>query len=351
MVKRENVTWFGRQNATQRGTRAFVVFDTILGEKRVRSFLALEMEELETVEAVGIMSGERAKSLEQMSSLWDSMAESGLTRNDLVVGVGGGTITDLVAFAAATFKRGVPCILVPTTVVAMVDAVHGGKTGLNWNGVKNQIGSFTPAAAIAIDTKWLDTLPRRELLSGWMEMVKHSLLAGKTNWADIKEVDSVSLNEVSGRILESVEIKRSIVRDDPYEGGARKQLNLGHTVGHALESCSYEKGNPISHGIAVGWGLITALHWSVLMAGADAELAQAIGRHIARWLPSFPPFSAEEIWPWMQHDKKNEAGEVRVVCLQEIGRLTWDVPLDIETFTISWQKTEETCRENAGIRP
>ena len=335
----------------QKGRRTVVVYDVQLGEKRIQHFLASQLGDLDLWVAMTMSAGEGSKSLEQVSLIWDTLAEAGMTRNDLVVGIGGGTITDVVAFAASTFKRGVPCLLAPTTVVAMVDAAHGGKTAINWHGAKNQIGTYSPAETIVSDTAWLATLPPLEILSGWMEMVKHALIGPGGQWDSMKTVPTVNLEAVSERIAASAEIKRRIVLQDMHEKGPRKQLNLGHTTGHAIESWSQTQLNPIPHGIAVGWGMIASLHWSVALAGADASWAEAVASVIAGWLPPCPPCKAKELWPWMLHDKKNSAEVVRVVCIREIGQLTWDIPLDFDRFEKSWQKTEATCGEKAGIHP
>ncbi|MBR7086160.1 MAG: 3-dehydroquinate synthase, partial [Prevotella sp.] len=184
-----------------------------------------------TATAVTIPSGDENKTLESLSQVWSALQKGGATRHSLLVNLGGGMLTDLGGFAASTFKRGMRFINIPTTLLAMVDASVGGKTGVNFGGLKNEIGVFSEAQAVIIDTDFLRTLDHENLLSGYAEMLKHGLLDTTEHWAQLLKTPFTPLS--LPLLQRSIAVKKRIVEADPHEKGLRKALNLGHTFGHA----------------------------------------------------------------------------------------------------------------------
>jgi 3-dehydroquinate synthase len=281
---------------------------------------------------VPLEGGEGLKSWMGMEHIWAAMERVGVGRGQTVAAVGGGTVTDAVGFAASTWKRGVPTVLMPTTLVGMVDAAHGGKTALNFHGYKNILGTHHPPQAVIVIPEWLESLPEHELRSGWFELVKHALISSPQAWDRVAAVHTPTLHAILPLIADSCDIKRAIVEKDPFESGLRKVLNFGHTVGHALEAWSHAKGTPIPHGICVGHGMRWVLQWG------SPELALEIDPHLKRWLSAeTPSAAAAEVWPWMVQDKKNSGREVREVVLDAVGAPRWDVPLTESEFLEAWE--------------
>ena len=197
---------------------------------------------------ITIPAGDENKTLETVTRVWDEMERMGVTRRTLVINLGGGMVTDLGGFAAATFKRGVRFINVPTTLLGAVDAAVGGKTGFNYNGLKNEIGAFAPASDVIISTRFLDTLPVEEMKSGYAEVVKHAMLSDRGELLRLVEHDfnaPIDHENLLERLRRSVQVKVDIVARDPNEQGERKALNLGHTVGHAFEALAMRRGTPV----------------------------------------------------------------------------------------------------------
>ena len=263
---------------------------------------------------------EQSKSLETVQQIWDWFFEIGLTRRDEVVAVGGGALTDMVGFACATYKRGVPYVNVPTTLLAMVDASTGGKTGINYRGLKNSIGVFAAPKETIIDTKWLETLPVKEMLSGFGEMLKTGLLDAAL-WPDVLNYDleRMPLEELKPLIERCVQVKERIVEADPKEEGLRKILNLGHTFGHALEEISL---GTIPHGYAVVYGLIAELYLSVTKLGCEKEPLQQLTQVMLHYYgkPQCKCSDREKLVELMQQDKKNErAAEINCTLLRSVG--------------------------------
>lgn len=264
------------------------------------------------------------KNLETLSDIWLQLSTQGATRHSLLINLGGGMITDLGGFAAATFKRGIQMINVPTTLLAMVDASVGGKTGINFNGLKNEIGVFAPANSVLIDCSFLKSLDHANILSGYAEMLKHGLISNLPHWNeliafDFDHIDYLHLQKLVG---DSVEVKKEIVRQDPREQGIRKALNLGHTIGHAFESFALERKHPVLHGYAVAWGLVCELYLSHLKTGFPKEKLRTTIHFIKENYGAFP-FSCkdyEHLYEFMLHDKKNSNNhEVNFTLLGEVG--------------------------------
>ena len=215
---------------------------------------------MEDVQPIVIGSTDTHKTLDTLAAVWTALQQGGATRHSLLVNLGGGMVTDLGGFAASTFKRGIHYINIPTTLLAMVDASVGGKTGINFGGLKNEIGVFSEADAVIIDTCFLRTLDTENLLSGYAEMLKHGLISNRKHLAEVLNIQFSILNSqfsiLNNILTTSVAVKQHIVEQDPHEQNLRKALNLGHTFGHAFESFAMQEGRPILHGYAVAFGLV-----------------------------------------------------------------------------------------------
>ncbi len=294
-----------------------------------------------------IKPGDDNKSLEALTGVWEALQKGGASRHSLLVCLGGGMVTDLGGFAAATFKRGMDFVNVPTTLLAMVDAAVGGKTGINFGGYKNEIGAFREARAVVIDTSFLRTLDAPNLRSGYAEMLKHSLLSDERMWAahvgfNLAEPDWAQLRHL---VAESIDVKRRVVAADPTERGLRKALNLGHTFGHALESLALLRGRPLLHGYFVAWGLICELWLSATQLGfPTAQMRQTV-RFIREYYGRFP-FTCDDypqLLSLMRHDKKNTGGVISVTLLGGIG----DIRIDRHPTDAEIQDALDFLREGA----
>ena len=271
---------------------------------------------------------EAAKSLETVTQMWDFLFAQQMTRKGLMVAVGGGVLTDLAGFAAATYKRGIDYINVPTTLLSMVDASSGGKTGFNYNGLKNSIGAFYPPAETIICAEWLATLPAHEFLSGFGEMLKTGLI-DRDGWLwDVLlqyDLDTMPLDILAPMIEQCVAVKERIVQKDPHEEGLRKVLNLGHTFGHAMEEVTgygLRVTESIPHGYAVVYGLIAELYLSVVKLGCPKEPLQQLTQLMLHYYgkPQCKCTDREQLIALMQRDKKNErAAEINCTLLRNIG--------------------------------
>ena len=212
------------------------------------------------------------KTLESLAHVWEELGTGGGTRHSLLINIGGGMVTDLGGFAASTFKRGINYINIPTTLLSMVDASVGGKTGINFRGLKNEIGVFNNASTVILDTQFLKTLDAENICSGYAEMLKHGLISNEKMWAELMNfnLEQPDLRQLSRMVADSVAVKERIVTEDPTEQGIRKALNLGHTVGHAFESFALKR-QPVLHGYAVAWGLICELYLSCMKTGFPTD--------------------------------------------------------------------------------
>ena len=263
------------------------------------------------------------KTLESLAHVWKSLSDKGATRHSLMLNVGGGMVTDLGGFAASTFKRGIAYINIPTTLLAMVDASVGGKTGINFNGLKNEVGVFCPATSVLIDTNFLRTLDYPNLASGYAEMLKHGLISTPQHWSELLnfDLDDIDYPALQTLVAKSVQIKEGIVEQDPLEHGIRKALNLGHTVGHAFESLALEEGRPHLHGYAVAWGMVCELYLSCLKTGFPTDKMRQTIQFIRNTYGvfSFDCKHYERLYQFMTHDKKNTSDTINFTLLGEIG--------------------------------
>ena len=269
-----------------------------------------------------VPSGEESKSIEVVVQLWASLLEYGADRQALLINLGGGMICDLGAFVASTYKRGISYVQVPTSLLAMVDASIGGKTGINFQGLKNQIGTFSEPDAIVIAPMFLASLSKKEWISGHGEMIKHSLLKG-SDWPAILQLDA-SMN-IEEEIRRSVQIKSDVVSLDFKESGFRKVLNLGHTFGNAWVSLMLEKGTPIPHGMAV----IQGLHLALALSQQDELQKELSGKYPWEFVNED---DLTQLWTNQLADKKNQNQSVQFVLIDVLGQPTIDNPVDIKSW-------------------
>lgn len=309
-----------------------------------------ETESLADATLITIPTGDTNKNLDSATHIWNSLQKANATRHTLMICLGGGVITDIGGFTASTFKRGIRFINVPTTLLSAVDAAVGGKTGINYNGYKNEIGVFSAADYVIVSSRFFNTLPPAELLSGYAEMIKHGLIdSTKTLDSLLRQSPTELEPELMLDILQqSVEIKRRIVEEDPYEHGIRRALNLGHTAGHALESLAMEKGSPVPHGYAVAWGCVIELVLSHMQCGFPSGRLREIAGYIAANYGA-PDISCNDypvLLQYMRHDKKNTtAGKINFTLLSDTGRINID-----RTATDDEIKTAmDIFRDTAGI--
>jgi 3-dehydroquinate synthase len=277
---------------------------------------------------IEIPAGEEAKELEILQHIWGQWIEDQVDRHALVINIGGGSTTDLGGLAAALFKRGVSFVHVPTTLTGMVDAAIGGKTAINFQGVKNSIGTFQDPEQLIICPHFLDTLPEEEILSGFAEMIKHALIADASLWEAYMELEEINASTIVPFIKRNIQIKNRIVFEDPFEEGIRKQLNFGHTLGHALESHWLETQRPKSHGFCVALGMKLAVALST-------EIEQELQVEIISFLEEIYPNPEtmpqwEDLVSFMVQDKKNQNGNLKFTLLAQVGQ-------GIENQSIAWE--------------
>ena len=268
------------------------------------------------------------KNLESLTHVWQSLQQGGASRRSCLVCLGGGMVTDLGGFAAATFKRGIRCVNLPTTLLSMVDAAVGGKTGINFGGLKNEIGVFRQPEAVIIDTGFLRTLDDENLRSGYAEMLKHGLIASEAAWAELLrfDLDHVDFGQLQRLVEKSIGVKERIVDQDPTERGLRKALNLGHTAGHALESLALAGQHPVLHGYAVAWGLACELYLSVVKAGFPQDMMRQTVQFVQRYYGTMGIQCNEydRLLDYMKHDKKNVGGVINFTLLRAPGDILLD---------------------------
>lgn len=321
-------------------SRVFVVTD-----ENTRLYCLPHIEELlagQKVHETVIDQGEVSKILATVNHLWDAFHNHGADRSGLVLALGGGMLLDVAGFAAATFKRGIPVVNIPTTLLSMVDASVGGKTGINFQGYKNHIGVFRAPHQVMIYPAFLKSLDPRQLYAGWAEMLKHGLIQSRRHFTRLvmSYPEQLPSGEMAHLIRDSVDIKNFFVTSDPYEKGLRKALNLGHTIGHALESLALERGESLLHGEAVAYGLLCEYGLSVHRLGADSTIYRQLVDYIDR---SYQPFRVTpEDWPllkrYLLQDKKNINSRINFTLLQDVGQ-----PL-IDQY-VEWDEIEVVLNE------
>ena len=277
---------------------------------------------LKDAKVITIGATDMHKDLDTMVRVWKSLGEGGASRHSCLINLGGGMVTDLGGFAAATFKRGINFINIPTTLLSMVDASVGGKTGINFGGLKNEIGVFCDSKFVILSTQFLQTLDAENICSGYAEMLKHGLISDERMWAELVSFDLAQpdLKQLQRMVGESVAVKERIVAQDPHEHDIRKALNLGHTFGHAFESWALKR-KPVLHGYAVAYGLIPELWLSVVKTGFPTEKMRQTVNFIKENYGSLPITcdDYDELIELMRHDKKNKDGIINFTLLGGIG--------------------------------
>ena len=287
----------------------------------------LALDALHELPVLWLETNEKNKSLETITQIWDFLFANGITRRGLLICVGGGVLTDIGGFAAATYKRGIDYINIPTTLLAMVDASSGGKTGINYQGLKNSIGVFSDPIQTLLYPEWLTTLPTQQVLSGYGEMLKTGLL-NENLWPKLLQydLDHMDIQALTPLIQQCLDTKRTIVVADPKEEGWRKVLNLGHTFGHALEEIQMVNGQSSNgewlHGYAVVYGLIAELYLSVTKLGCPREPLQQLTQVMLQYYgkPQCKCSDRDKLIALMQQDKKNErTAQINCTLLRAIG--------------------------------
>lgn len=272
---------------------------------------------------IKVKAGDESKTIDTAIKIWNELVDNGATRSSLLVNLGGGVVTDLGGFVAATFKRGMRFVNIPTTLLGVIDAATGGKTGINFRGLKNEIGTFALPEKVLINPQFFETLDFKNRLSGYAEMVKHALIADpilleQTLAYDLDEFDSGRLSLL---LKQNLDIKEAIVERDPNEKGQRKALNFGHTVGHAFESLSYEVSRPMLHGFAVMWGMVVELYLSFIKLRFNKDVLMSIVTFAKEYYGTFP-YSCKQydkLYELMTHDKKNSGEQINFTLLAGIG--------------------------------
>ncbi|MFK8297967.1 3-dehydroquinate synthase [Capnocytophaga cynodegmi] len=299
--------------------------------------LPLFLPELETetpIEVIEIEVGEEFKTIETCTQVWYALSELGADRKSLLINLGGGVVTDLGGFVASTYMRGIDFVNVPTTLLAMVDASVGGKTGVDLGVLKNQIGLINNPLGVIVDSRFLATLPPEQLRSGMAEMFKHGLIQSREYWNKMLNLSSLTLNDLDELIYESVLIKNRIVEQDPTEKGLRKTLNFGHTLGHAIESYCLQNTDrqTLLHGEAIAIGMILAGFLSVEKLDFPEEKCFEIKENLSQYFEkqTFKKEEVEEIINLMKFDKKNSHGNINFVLLEDIAKPKLDCLIEKE---------------------
>lgn len=324
--------WLGRQ----RYSRIAVVADS--NTRALCLPVLLEQTGLPAADLyiVEIPAGETHKTLSTCEKVWSGMLAAQLDRKALVINLGGGVVGDLGGFCAATFKRGIDFVQAPTTLLSMTDAAIGGKTGIDFQGIKNTIGVFQQPKAVFADPVFLQTLPRRELLSGFAEVIKHALIGAPELLEQIERTEQLSVADCQAYLPASIGVKVRVVAEDPLEKGLRALLNFGHTIGHALESYWLDSTDPLTHGEAVAAGMICET-W---LASGDRAYTQKVCGLIGRFFPHriIPETAFPRLWQMMQQDKKNAAGAVRIAVPNP------DQPFDLHLVEPTREAVEQSFR-------
>lgn len=313
--------------ATNNYSKIFLITDENTFEHCYPTFVT-HLKTTVAIEVIQIEAGEQHKNIQTCTSVWNILSELDADRKSLIINIGGGVVTDLGGFVACTYKRGINYINVPTSLLAMVDASVGGKTGVDLGSLKNQIGVINTPEMVLIDTSYLSTLPANQMRSGLAEMLKHGLIQDKAYWDKMSDLSKMTSDDLDQLIYESVIIKNNVVTQDPTEEGIRKTLNFGHTLGHAIES--YYLENPekeeLLHGEAVAIGMILACYISTRLTNFDMALCDHIKETI---LQTFDKVTIDQkdiapITELMKFDKKNSHGNINFVLLSAIGETVID---------------------------
>lgn len=342
IISRDSIVYFNKEgykalNAyleKANHSKIFILVDSNTHEQCFAHFISQIEKEYDT-EVIEIEPGEIHKNIETCSGIWNVLSELGADRKSLMINLGGGVVTDMGGFIACTYKRGINYINIPTSLLAMVDASVGGKTGVDLGNLKNMIGVISESEMVIVDPEYLNTLPVNQMCSGFAEMLKHGLIQDKNYWNTMKDLSKLEIEDLDQLIYDSVVIKNNIVFEDPTEQSIRKYLNYGHTLGHAIESfyLTHPDKPTLLHGEAIAIGMIMEGYLSKellsLTSNELIELSEVI-------LATFPkididPKDRKAIMDLLIHDKKNEKGTILFVLLNSIGDAKYNciVPDDL----------------------
>jgi 3-dehydroquinate synthase len=318
----------------------FIIVDSITNEVCLPKLLPQIITE-SPIEIIEFETGEINKNIETCIQIWNVLTELGADRKSLIINLGGGVVTDLGGFVASTFKRGIDFINIPTTLLAMVDASIGGKTGIDLGNLKNQIGVIINPKLVVIDSDYLETLPQVEMRSGLAEILKHGLISNKLYWKQFLDLSKLDFADFDSVIYDSIKIKNEIVKQDPNEKGIRKGLNFGHTLGHAIESyfLDHPAKKKLLHGEAIAVGMILESYISKSKKLISKEEYQEIKSTIKSIFEevTFNENDIKSILNLLIHDKKNENGNIKFVLLEGIGGFIVNQEVENEIITASFE--------------
>lgn len=312
-------------------SKIFILTDTNCYDHCLPYFLGNLPTEI-PFEIIEVEAGEEYKTLETCSGVIQTMLELGGDRKSIIITLGGGVITDMGGFIASIYMRGIDFVNIPTTLLSMVDASVGGKTGVDLEGIKNCIGSFVMPKMVVVDVKYLETLEARQIKAGYAEMLKHGLIYDAKYYDYLKDIANIDFNDIEILIHHSVIIKNSVVQQDPKEAGLRKILNFGHTVGHAIESyyLTQESKKTLLHGEAIAIGMVVEAYLSTQLNGLSVDEYEDI-KNCIHSIYGQENIASEDyagILDWLKFDKKNSRGSIRCVLLREIGQAEYNLEID-----------------------
>ncbi|GAB4383611.1 MAG: 3-dehydroquinate synthase [Salibacteraceae bacterium] len=322
----------------------FIVVDDNTRIKCLPIVEALYLESRQQYHVIQVAQGEAHKTIGSASFVWSRLLELGAERNDLIIGLGGGVVTDLSGFVASTYKRGVALALIPTTYLAMCDAAHGGKTGLNVSAVKNAVGTFHQPVCTLIDPSFLQSLEKTELLNGYFETLKHALIADAQFWNTLVRKDWwVAVHDIE-LIKRSVRIKTDVVTGDERDYGQRQKLNFGHTVGHAIEGAS---GGGIRHGFAVGVGMICEMNIATKLGLLKNEVFEEVAGYLIALLPQVATElpAPDRVIEFMRHDKKNDSSHYLMSLIDNIGSCKTGIEVSHEQVRTAYAESLNLLRK------
>jgi 3-dehydroquinate synthase len=314
------------QSHIKDASKTFILTDSNVAEAVLPRILA-NLPDADQIEIIEVEPSEESKSIEVATQIWGRLLECNADRKTLLINVGGGVITDLGGFVGSTYKRGIPFINIPTSLMAMTDAAIGGKTGIDFDQFKNVIGTFAEANAILIHPDFISSLPQNEILSGFAEMIKHGIIADQVLFEALENIDDANPDHIALFIERSTNVKVNIVNQDFKESGLRKTLNFGHTIGHAIESVCLNN-SPISHGQAVGIGMNVETKLAHSMGLLDESSFLRIQKILTRNYPCSQKFNWDDLLPFLKNDKKNKNGEIHFALPTSIGAAKWDIAIN-----------------------
>ena len=284
------------------------------------------------IHVFSVLPGERNKSIEEATYLWQNLMENHFDKRSLIINFGGGMVSDLGGFVASTYQRGIPFINIPTTLLGMIDAAVGGKNAINLNGVKNMVGTVNLPEKVVIDTQFLKTLSPLQLLDGFGEMLKYALIGNENLWDEIKKLGTIKSQDIKKEWIDCcISFKEKTVQQDLYDKGPRHILNFGHTIGHAIEAYSMQKGDKkfassIPHGHAVALGMVAesylSFHHGLLSKEGYEEIREVILKHYTKEIEQISISDIDQIIDLCRIDKKNIDGKINITMLESIGKAT-----------------------------